>query len=72
VGPGSVHLNPLLVAGASWEVMSWDLIEPLPESRLHNAIITRVNMRTKAIKLEPANVTIMALGTAIVMRDQVF
>jgi hypothetical protein len=60
------------VPGALWEVMSWDLIGPLPKSRMFNAIVTMVDMKMKAIKLEPANVTISVIGAAVVMWDQVY
>jgi hypothetical protein len=51
------------------EIMSWDLVGPLPESRTYDAIITMVDTKTKAIKLEAANVTITTLGAAVVMRN---
>jgi hypothetical protein len=35
-------------------------------------IIIMVNTKSKAIKLEPANITITAMGVAIVMRNRVF
>jgi hypothetical protein len=60
VGPESGSLLPMPMAGASWEVISWDLIRPLPESRMFDAIVTMVDTRSKAIKLELANVTIMS------------
>jgi hypothetical protein len=72
VGPGSDKLHPMPIAGSPWEIMSWDLVGPLPESRTYNAIVTMVDTKTKAIKLKPANITITALGTAVVMRNWVF
>jgi transposase InsO family protein len=42
--------------------MSWDLIGPLLESRTYDTIVTMVDTKTKAIKLE----------AAIVMRDRVY
>jgi hypothetical protein len=65
-------LNPLPVPGAPWEVMSWDLIGPLPESCTYNAIVTIIDIQTKAIKLEPVNVTILVMRAAVIMRDQVY
>jgi hypothetical protein len=65
-------LKPFPIAGALWEVMSWDLIGPLPESCTFNTIVTMVDMQTKAIKLKPANITILAMGAAVVMRDGVY
>jgi hypothetical protein len=55
-----------------WEIMSWDLIGPLPESCTYDAIGTMVDTKMKAIKLEPANVTISTIGAAVVMRNWVF
>jgi transposase InsO family protein len=52
--------------------MSWDLIGPLLESRTYDAIVTMMDTRTKAIKLEPANVMITAMGVAIIMRNWVY
>jgi transposase InsO family protein len=54
------------------EIMSWDLIGPLPESRTYNAIVTMVDIKTKAIKLKASNITITARGVAVVMKNRVF
>jgi hypothetical protein len=72
IGPGTNQLQPLLIAQGPWEIMAWDLIGPLPESRTYDAIVMMVDTKTKAIKLEAANVTIMALGAAVVMRNRVY
>jgi transposase InsO family protein len=71
-GKGPNPLREFPVPGAPWEVMSWNLVRPLPESRLFNTIITMVNTRMKAIKLEPANIMISAMGATVVMRNQVY
>jgi hypothetical protein len=52
--------------------MAWDLIGPLPESRTYNAIVTMVDIRTKAIKLEPVDITITVRGAAVVMKNRIF
>jgi hypothetical protein len=72
IGPGQDRLFPMAVAGSPWEVMSWDLIRPLPESQTYDTIITMVDTKTKVIKLEVANVTISTRGAAVVMKNQVF
>jgi hypothetical protein len=72
VGLTAGELHPFNVPGSPWEVMAWDLIGPLPESRTYNAIVTMVDVKTKAIKLEPADITITARGAAIVMKNRVF
>jgi hypothetical protein len=71
-GPGVNLLNPIPIAGGPWEVMSWDLIGPLLESRTYNVIVTMVDMRTKVIKLEAANIMITTMGAAVVMQDRVY
>jgi hypothetical protein len=72
IGPSTDPLSPLPIAEGPWEIMSWDLIGPLPESWTYNTIITMVDTKTKAIKLEPGNVTVSAMGAAVVMRNRVF
>jgi hypothetical protein len=71
-GPSARELHPFNVPGSPWEIMSWDMIGPLPESRTYNVIVTMVDIKTKAIKLEPADITIMARGAAVVMKNRVF
>jgi hypothetical protein len=72
VGPVGLELHPFDIPSSPWEVMAWDLIGPLPESRTYNAIVTMVDIRTKVIKLEPADITITARGAAVVMKNRVF
>jgi hypothetical protein len=68
--PGALH--PFQILGSPWEIMSWDMIGPFPESRTYNAIVTMVNVKMKAIKLEPADVTITARGIVVIMENWVF
>jgi hypothetical protein len=72
VGPVGLELHPLEIPDSPWKVMAWDLVGPLPESRTYNAIVTMVDIKTKAVKLEPADITITARGAAVVMRNRVF
>jgi hypothetical protein len=72
VGPGNDRLFPMAIPGSPWEVMSWDLIGPLPESQTFNAIVTMVDTKTKAIKREAANMTITARGAAMIMKNRVY
>jgi hypothetical protein len=72
IGPGSNKLFPMKIPGSPWEVMFWDLIGPLPESRTYNAVVTMVDTKTKAIKLKAANITISAQGMAVIMKNRVF
>jgi transposase InsO family protein len=53
-------------------VISWDLIGPLPESQTFNTIVMIIDTWTKGIKLKPVNITISAMGAAIVMQDHVY
>jgi hypothetical protein len=39
---------------------------------MYNAVVTIIDVHTKAVKLEPANITISAMGAAVVMRDCVY
>jgi hypothetical protein len=71
-GPGTDQLQPLPIASGPLEIISWDLIGPLPESWTYNAIIIMIDTKMKGIKLEAANITITAQGTAVIMRDQVY
>jgi hypothetical protein len=71
-GPGYGELHTFLVPGSPWEVMSWNMIGPLPESHAYNVIVTMVDVKTKAIKLELADITITARGVAVVMKNRVF
>jgi hypothetical protein len=43
--------------------VSWDLIDPLPESHIYNAIITITDQSMKGLKLEPTTVSI-SMGEA--------
>jgi hypothetical protein len=71
-GPGADPLQPMPIAEGPWEIISWDLVGPLPESRTYDAIVTMVDTKMKAIKLEVANVTITAMGTTVIMRDRIY
>jgi hypothetical protein len=72
MGPGMGELHTFKIPASPWEVMSWEMIGLLPESRSYNAIITMVDVKMKVIKLEPADVMIMTQGAAVVMKNRVF
>jgi transposase InsO family protein len=64
--------HPFCLLGSPWEIMSWDMIGPLPESRTYNVIVTMVDVKTKAIKLKPADITITTRGIAVVLKNRIF
>jgi hypothetical protein len=72
MGPGHREMHPMEIPTSPWEVMSWDMIGPLLESRTYNAIITMVDVKSKAIKLELVDITITAMGAMVVMKNRVF
>jgi hypothetical protein len=72
VGKVANPLHPLLIPGGLWEAVLWNLIGPLPKSRTDNAVVTIIDTHMKAIKLEPANITVLAMGAAVIMRDRVY
>jgi hypothetical protein len=72
IGPGYREMHPHEIAESPWEIMSWDMIGPLPESQPYNAIVTMVDTKMKAIKLELADITITVKGAAIIMKNQIF
>jgi hypothetical protein len=69
VGPALGALYPFHIPGSPWEVILWDMIRLLPESRSYNTIVTMVDVKTKVIKLEPADITITVKGIAVVMKN---
>jgi transposase InsO family protein len=52
--------------------MGGNIIGLLPESRTYNVVVTIIDTHTKVIKLELVNITISAMGVAIIMRDHVY
>src|SRR5204862_4640525 len=55
-----------------WEVITLDLIGPLPESQGYNAILVIVDWFTKAKKFEPTHMELTSQGMAAALRDRVF
>ena len=55
-----------------WEVITFDLIGPLPESQGHNVILVIVDWFSKAGKFVPTNLELTAEGFAKLLRDHVF
>ena len=65
-------LNPNEVPNSPWEIISVDLIGPLPESHGKNAIMVIVDRFSKMIRLFPTTTEITSQGVAKIFRDEVF
>jgi len=65
------HLNPHEIAGGPWEIISMDLIGPLPESNGYDAIQVWVDTFTKRLHAEPVTMGINSEGVAKLTRDRV-
>ena len=65
-------LYPNEVPKEAWEVVSVDLIGPLPESGSYNAICVFVDCLTKMVKIVPTNTELSSEGQAQLFRDVVF
>ena len=57
---------------APWEIISIDIIGPLPESNGKDAILTIVDRFSKMIHIFPISSTITSKGVAQIFHDQVF
>ena len=65
-------LNPNTVPDAPWEIISVDLIGPLPESKGKNAIMVIIDWFSKMIQLFPILTKITSQGMAKIFRDEIF
>ena len=65
-------LNPNTVPDAPWEIISVDLISPLPKSKGKNAIMVVVDRFSKMIQLFPISTEITSQGMAKIFRDEIF
>jgi hypothetical protein len=65
-------LNPHDIPTKPWEIISWDMIGPLPYSNGCDAILTIVDRFTKRIIVEAINKELSTLGAARILRDRVF
>ena len=70
--PLAAPLHPHDIPTCPWEVISLDLIGPLPESTGQNAILVIVDHFSKMIKVIPSHLEITSSGVARVLRDCVF
>ena len=51
--PAKTPLHPFEPPSRPWEVITTDIIGPLPESQGYNAILTIIDWMTKAVIFEP-------------------
>lgn len=65
-------LNPNEIPIEPWEIISVDLIGPLPESKGFNSIAVFVDRHSKMIHLAPTTVELTSEGMARLFRDHVF
>ena len=65
-------LNPNTVPDVPWEIISVDLIGPLPKSKGKNAIMVIVDHFSKMIRLFPISTEITSQGMAKIFRDEIF
>ena len=60
------------LCNSPWEIISVNLIGPLPESHGKNAIMVIVDRFSKMIRLFPTTTEITSQGVAKIFRDEVF
>jgi len=65
-------LVPNEIPSYPWEIISWDLIGPLPPSNGFNAILVIVDRFTKLTHVIPTHTNLTAEGSARLLRDHVF
>jgi hypothetical protein len=65
-------LRPNLIPDRPWQIISWDLIGPLPESNGYNAIFVAVDRFSKRAIVQECNTMITSEGVARIFRDRVF
>jgi len=70
--PASTPLHPFQPPTRPWEVITADLIGPLPESKGCNAILVIVDWFSKMVKYEATHLELTASGFANILRDRVF
>lgn len=70
--PAKIPLSPHDVPSAPWEVVSMDIIGPLPESKGKNAILVFVDMFTKRMRSLAITTKVTAIEVAELIRDHIF
>jgi Integrase zinc binding domain/dUTPase len=65
-------LNPNEIPDQNWEIISTDLIGPLPESKGYNAINVIVDRKTKQAHFIKTNTELSSEGQVKIFRDEIF
>ena len=65
-------IYPFKSADGPWQIISWDLIGPLPESRGYNAILVIVDKFTKRLTLEPTTTELSSQGAAKILIERIY
>ena len=65
-------LKPNEIPTELWEIISVDLLRPLPESKGFNSIVVFVDCHSKMIHLAPTTVELTSKGMAQLFRDHIF
>lgn len=72
VGAPSAPLVPNEIPSEPWEIISLDLIGPLPESQGYNAILVLVDRLTKDTVCVPTTTELSSIGVAQIYKNQIF
>ena len=70
--PAATPLHPFYPPTRPWEVITVDLIGPLPESQGYNAVLVIVDWFSKAVKFEATHMELTSQGMATCLCDHVF
>ena len=65
-------LRPNKIPTRPWQVISWDIISPLPQSNGYDAIFVVVDRFSKEGIVQECHTTLTAAGTAKIFLDRVF
>jgi len=70
--PVATPLHPFHPPTRPWEVITIDLIGPLPESQGYNVILVIVDWFSKMVKFEATHMELTAQGIATALCDRIF
>ena len=70
--PRANPLVPTEVPGGPWEVITWDIVGPLPMSQSKDGILVIVDRFTKRVILEPISMKLTSEGASKILKDRVF
>ena len=67
--PSKTPLHPFDPPSRPWEVITVDLIGPIPECQGYNSILVIVEWFTKAVKYEATHIELNSEGFTKILRD---